>query len=379
MFYRNTIVAAVIGLIIWVSNAVADPVPATDKDVDDPIKRMDKPNAAPIVAELKRQAKIEQFRRGSMRSIVFHELGHFLIAEYEIPIGGREEDAADGFVVFALTEKSDPNEMLAPISLWIAMAKDRTRIDWWDSHGTDEQRAARLACLLAGQDRDRYGRLRQMLSVPENKLEECRREAEKNMKSWDTLLAGTGHPFKQFRQEAKVVYEPLSDRDQALEAERSWLMRSQIIEDVARTISTYRLPKARFQRRSEAQSAETDGSARTDPYQTKLAAAKDPHVEIRAGACGTPIAFFLNDIPWRPYSPSLMATLPRVTLPQDDQDYPTCAYRRRRPPIPTHGDHLFRSMTTRWRGCVGAPLDASADLSVGGSRQAQMSGGSPSP
>ena len=37
-----------------------------------------------------------------------------------------------------------------------------------------------------------------------------------------------------------------------------------------------------------------------------------------------------------------------------------CAFRRRRPPIPTHGDHLFRSMTTsvaRVRkstvGCIG--------------------------
>jgi hypothetical protein len=46
------------------------------------------------------------------------------------------------------------------------------------------------------------------------------------------------------------------------------------------------------------------------------------------------------------------------------------AYRRRRPLVPTHGDHLFRSMTTGGRRCVGAPLDASADLSVRGSRQA---------
>jgi hypothetical protein len=45
------------------------------------------------------------------------------------------------------------------------------------------------------------------------------------------------------------------------------------------------------------------------------------------------------------------------------------AHRRRRPLVPTHGDHLFRSMTTRGRGCVGAPLDASADLSVRGFRQ----------
>src|SRR5580704_2378724 len=49
---------------------------------------------------------------------------------------------------------------------------------------------------------------------------------------------------------------------------------------------------------------------------------------------------------------------------------PAWAYRRRRPLVPTHGDHLFRSMTTRGRRCVGAPLDASADLSVRGSRQA---------
>ena len=48
----------------------------------------------------------------------------------------------------------------------------------------------------------------------------------------------------------------------------------------------------------------------------------------------------------------------------------SCAFRGRRPLVPVHGDHLFRSMTTRWWcGEFRAPLGLSADVSVRSRRQ----------
>ena len=94
---------------------------------------------------------------------LLHEMGHLLINELQLPVLGREEDAADqlGFVgLFLLQGKQRDANFYAKL-LDVA---DYWRLEWrlpkapeekvysWDSHGLDAQRFYNIACLAYGSD-----------------------------------------------------------------------------------------------------------------------------------------------------------------------------------------------------------------------------------
>ncbi len=150
---------------------------------------------APPAALSARAISLEQFTRGTLRFVILHELGHGLVDLYDLPVLGREEDAADRFATFWMSPDSqgeDGTDAVAAMEWWLASAKQsdatREQLPWWDEHGMDEQRAYQIACLLYGASPDDFRPLVGRMGMPERSRERCLGEAVQNNISWSKLL-----------------------------------------------------------------------------------------------------------------------------------------------------------------------------------------------
>ncbi|OBY90752.1 hypothetical protein A6723_021235 [Pseudomonas sp. AU11447] len=159
---------------------------------------------------------------------VMHEMGHMLIAEYDLPVLGREEDAADqlGFILlFRLYAKLPRDEVDARL-LDIA---DYWRLEWqtpkpppdqvlaWDSHPLDEQRYYNIACLLYGSDMARLDWLPPLTGLPYERAVYCDQEFQQASKAFEWIRHARRHSSIQHRAALRLNYDaPAVDRDATL-------------------------------------------------------------------------------------------------------------------------------------------------------------------
>ncbi|HIK14161.1 MAG TPA: hypothetical protein IGS53_02495 [Leptolyngbyaceae cyanobacterium M33_DOE_097] len=122
----------------------------------------------------------------------FHEAGHMLTNELELPITGREEDAADQFSTIILAERAgEAGEKAAEAAaLWFGAADSpATRTRFMDEHSLDQQRFYAIMCLLYGNNPQKYGRTATQLGFQETRKAKCQREYAQVSRSWKALLA----------------------------------------------------------------------------------------------------------------------------------------------------------------------------------------------
>ena len=86
------------------------------------------------------------FVADNLVAIFYHELGHALIDQLDLPVLGREEDAADILSVLMIDEVWEPEiaqEIVANNAIAYAMRAEANAEDdpgFWDVHGHDLQR-----------------------------------------------------------------------------------------------------------------------------------------------------------------------------------------------------------------------------------------------
>ena len=223
----------------------------------------------------------EQFAAGSLSFAVYHELGHFLVDEFDIPnLGGREEDMADAYAVFELGPHSAKEQMQSAVRLWLYMAfmRGATPIAWWDTHSLDAQRAFQVACFLSGRWPETYTGLPEAFGAPAQRAGHCVTEAYRTQAAWvETLRAASAAVIH--KQQAKVTYLPapieLGDAEK-------WLRASGLLEAVALEIGRYRLPDWRIEEQQAIDKA-PDLRARNTAK---------PRVEVVGRSCGVANAFY---------------------------------------------------------------------------------------
>lgn len=130
---------------------------------------------------------------GAVSSFILeHEFAHALVAIYELPVLGREEDAADDLAVLLLL-KADSGEQFAldAAQFWEALSR-RQRIpaisDYADVHSFDLQRAYEIACLVAGSSRESFQRARRAHVLPVTRLGGCPAEYRQKVQSFENVL-----------------------------------------------------------------------------------------------------------------------------------------------------------------------------------------------
>jgi putative metallopeptidase DUF4344 len=128
----------------------------------------------------------------------YHELGHALIDTLDLPVVGREEDAADALAAYIILEIMDEPEIALAAALQFLLeseAYDQSEEDsFYDEHSLDRQRFYNIVAWVYGSDPELQEEVIDEL-VPDNwwddradvAIEEYKFMAE----SWEKLLEST--------------------------------------------------------------------------------------------------------------------------------------------------------------------------------------------
>ncbi len=132
---------------------------------------------------------------GNMLFVFLHELAHAAIADLELPVLGREEDAADEFAILrmlwvgtALTHRVLTD---ATKGWFFSARRDRKEgepLAFYDEHSLDQQRAYHIVCLTVGNDPNAMVDLANEMKLPADRRESCKRDFERASSSWHKVL-----------------------------------------------------------------------------------------------------------------------------------------------------------------------------------------------
>lgn len=125
---------------------------------------------------------------------LFHELAHALIFMHELPIVGKEEDAADSLASVLLIEFFNEGQEIAisAADLFDFESTDSETFeedDFWDEHSLDVQRYYSTLCHVYGSKPEKYAHIAEDADFSEGRAELCIEEYNSLSHSWFTLLA----------------------------------------------------------------------------------------------------------------------------------------------------------------------------------------------
>jgi hypothetical protein len=142
---------------------------------------------------------------GAVLGVMFHEVGHMLIGELDLPSTGPEEDAADEFSAILLGVALNPknNTDVTPEGLqWITdiarystllwrytEQSKRVSSDWFDEHSNTARRFRNTLCRIYGSSPDTYQKLADSVDLPPDQRRLCQFEFPKHFLAWKRIAA----------------------------------------------------------------------------------------------------------------------------------------------------------------------------------------------
>lgn len=130
---------------------------------------------------------------GAVNSFILaHEFAHALIENFELPVLGGEEDAADSISTAVLLEVPEGDVYAAEAASFWAEFSSRQEPpaigDYADTHSLDLQRAFDILCWVAGSSQGSYEEVAELEALPESRLESCPEEYERLVDSIEQEL-----------------------------------------------------------------------------------------------------------------------------------------------------------------------------------------------
>ncbi|TDJ45870.1 MAG: hypothetical protein E2O52_05835 [Gammaproteobacteria bacterium] len=189
---------------------------------------------------------------GNAVFILLHEFGHVVIRDFDIPILGLEENAADTLAAIGLILADENQSERQPrLSEYLAMAvlgnlliwqtgieKSSNEILFWAQHEVSVRRATRLVCLLYGSDTREFGWLAEAVEMPESRRDVCEDEFTIARNAAEKVLATFGKSVEDNpeleRTEIEVKYGRPRNPTQARLLEV--IQETQLMETVAKRI-----------------------------------------------------------------------------------------------------------------------------------------------
>ena len=143
----------------------------------------------------KQREELAEFVTGNLLFTLLHELGHAAIDQFDLPVLGKEEDAADSFASVRLmrigAEFSDQVVANAAKSWFLLDRRDRKEgevVPYYDEHGLDQQRAYQIVCFVVGSNIEKFRKLADETKLPGDRFQSCAYEFRKAAKSWEAVL-----------------------------------------------------------------------------------------------------------------------------------------------------------------------------------------------
>jgi Putative metallopeptidase len=167
-----------------------------------------------------------EFAVGNVEFLALHEIGHFLIAEKEVPILGPVENAADYIATLALLREAplDPalndralRSLLAAADAfaasWQVGSSVSADVPYWGVHSLSIQRFYQIACLLYGSNPQTFAAVPAMAGLPPERAAGCKAEYDRAERAIGWLLDNYGRrPGDPPGARAEVLYEPAPTR-----------------------------------------------------------------------------------------------------------------------------------------------------------------------
>lgn len=166
---------------------------------------------------------------------MFHEIGHALIDQFQLPVIGQEEDAVDAFATIEVVNffEEDAKAILIDVArawLWSDAQTDREDLDFYDIHDLDAQRAYRTICHLYGLDPEANIDAAEWAELPEDTLATCEETGPLAFESWEALLEdGVLLDENGAQTQVDVIYDPASVHTEL----RETLIASKLLDDMA--------------------------------------------------------------------------------------------------------------------------------------------------
>ena len=149
---------------------------------------------------------------GAFLQVTFHELGHAMFDIYDVPVFGREEDAADqmaGFILSQFGAGVARRTFPGAVYIWRALTKSDgnwSHDDFSDIHGYPLQRAYNYLCMAYGSDPDLFQYVVDQGLLPKDRAAMC------------------GAEFKQIQHAfAKTIYPHIDVEKMKLVQSTQWL------------------------------------------------------------------------------------------------------------------------------------------------------------
>ena len=181
-----------------------------------------------------------EFVIGNVVFVMLHELSHLVIEDFDVPVLGNSEDAADTLAAVTLIrlDRARPESDFRLIRMLLTAA-DANRILWQRGleqnnpavyltrHPLSVQRAARIACLAYGSDPELLEHLPDIVGLPAFRADWCDEEFADAEKAWlwvrdivpESLGTASEHHFSYGTTRAP--------RDEPV---RDWLVQNELLE-----------------------------------------------------------------------------------------------------------------------------------------------------
>ena len=135
----------------------------------------------------------KQATSDALMHTLFHELGHALVAMFDLPVVGKEEDAVDSLANVLLIEFYEQGQetVLSAADLFDLESEDKDgfeEADFWDEHSLDSQRYYSSLCHVYGSDPESYESILENTDISDDRAELCIEEYEAASRNWFKLL-----------------------------------------------------------------------------------------------------------------------------------------------------------------------------------------------
>lgn len=138
------------------------------------------------------------FVEGNALFTLYHEAGHMLVSQLDLPVLGQEEDAVDNLATISMLQSGDADmdHLLSQAMLgWFLSASDAyDDLVFHGEHDLDLQRGYRMLCLMVGSDPDAFGELAADLELPGDRVETCPADYDQAVAAWDGVTEAHRKP-----------------------------------------------------------------------------------------------------------------------------------------------------------------------------------------
>jgi len=132
---------------------------------------------------------------GMFLQVTLHELGHGMFDIYNIPVLGREEDAADQMAGFILSQFGpEVARRTLPGAAYVWQQFNESRGGEWphwlysDEHGHDLQRSYNYLCMAYGSDPTTFAYYVDSGLLPKERAVNCKREADQMQNAFQKTM-----------------------------------------------------------------------------------------------------------------------------------------------------------------------------------------------